>query len=233
MSMNNDLIRADQVTDTVADHEDVRKRREWVRFIIPHLVTRLSWQDGTGTVLHLVTLVNVSAIGAAVSMHVKPPSDRPCMILFDDGNDSAGPITAKLVSIEVTEAGRVLATFKFDATHAHKNLIRHQKECRAWQRMVPRNRHGSLSWRVGAETISVPAEVQNISGGGVAVRTDVTPPWNQPVWLFLGPAGQEPGRAECRLVGLYHDSAGKLVARMVFVGLCPLHLYQASLQSST
>ena len=69
-------------------------------------MTRLSWCNGTETVTHLVSLVNVSASGAAVIMDVKPPTDRPCMIHFDNGGVSTGPIPANLIAVETTDAGR-------------------------------------------------------------------------------------------------------------------------------
>ena len=75
----------------------------------------------------------------------------------------------------------------------------------------------------------MPGEVQNISGGGVEVQTDVAPPWNQTIWLSLGPVGEEAGPAECRLVGFRNDQPGKLIARFAFVDLCPLELYEAAI----
>ena len=200
------------------------------RFVFPNLVTRLSWFNGTETVSHMVSLVNVSANGAAVSMEVKPPTDGPCMIFFDNGGVSTGPIPADLVSLQSTDAGRILANFAFEPVQATSDLIRHLKERRAWQRVVPRERHACLSWLVGDDTFSVPGEVQNISGGGVAVQTDVAPPWNQAIWLTMGPASQEAGPAECRLVSVQHDEAGKLIARFAFADLCPLQLYHAAIE---
>ncbi len=220
----------DQDHGLVANRELTRERRQWVRFIFPNLVTRLSWCNGTETVTHLVSLVNVSANGAAVIMDMKPPRDRPCMILFDNGGVSTGPIPAYLIAVETTNEGRYLVKFAFEPVQATRDLIRHQKERRAWQRVVPRERRARLSWQVGDDTFSVPGEVRNISGGGVAVQTDVVPPWNQVVWLSLGPVGQEAGPAECRLVGVQHDQAGKLIGRFAFVDLCPLQLYQAAVE---
>ena len=221
----------DQDHGIVSNGETTRERRRWVRFVLPNLVTRLSWFNGTETVTHLVSLVNVSASGAAVIMvDVKPPTDRPCMILFDNGGNSTGPIPASLIAIETTDGGRYLTKFEFDPVQATRDFIHHQKERRAWQRVVPRERRACLSWRVGDDTISVPGEVQNISGGGVAVQTDVAPPWKQTIWLSLGPVGEEAGPAECRLVGFRNDQPGKLIARFAFVDLCPLQLYQAAIE---
>ena len=218
----------------VSNGEKLRERRQWVRFILPNMLTRLSWANGTETVTHLVSLVDVSANGAAVNMQVimdvKPVADRPCMIHFENGGVSTGPIPANLVAMETMDSGRTLAKFAFDSVLANRDLIPHQRERRAWQRVVPRERRACLSWRVGDDTISVPGEVQNISGGGVAVQTDVAPPWNQTIWLSLGPVGEEAGPAECRLVGFRNDQPGKLIARFAFVDLCPLQLYQAAIE---
>ena len=97
-----------------------RERRQWVRFVFPNLVTRLSWFNGTDTVSHLVNLVNVSANGAAVIMEVNPPTDHPCMILFDNAGVSTGPIPTNLVSTETTDAGRILAKFAFEPVGSHE-----------------------------------------------------------------------------------------------------------------
>ena len=75
-----------------------------------------------------------------------------------------------------------------------------------------------------------PKSAKNLSGGGVAVQIDVAPPWNQTIWLSLGPVGEEAGPAECRLVGFRNDQPGKLIARFSFVDLCPLHLHQAAIE---
>ena len=214
----------------VSNGEKLRERRQWVRFILPNMLTRLSWANGTETVTHMVSLVDVSANGAAVIMDVKPVTDRLCMIHFENGGIATQPIPVNLVAMETTDSGRILAKFAFDPVLANRGLIPHQIERRAWQRVVPRERRACLSWQVGDDTISVPGEVQNISGGGVAVQTDVAPPWNQTIWLSLGPVGEEAGPAECRLVGFRNDQSGKLTARFAFVDLCPLQLYQAAIE---
>jgi hypothetical protein len=44
----------------------------------------------------------------------------------------------------------------------------------------------------------------------------------------VGPPGEGTDPAECRLAGVQHDQASKLIARFAFVDLCPLQLYQAA-----
>ena len=62
----------------VSNGEKSRERRQWVRFILPNMLTRLSWANGTETVTHLVSLVDVSANGAAVT-HGCQACHRPAM----------------------------------------------------------------------------------------------------------------------------------------------------------
>ena len=114
----------------VSNGEKLRERRQWVRFILPNMLTRLSWANGTETVTHLVSLVDVSANGACmqVIMDVKPVADRPCMIHFENGGVSTGPIPANLVAMETTDSGRILAKFAFDSVLADRDLILHQRE---------------------------------------------------------------------------------------------------------
>ncbi len=195
-------------------------------------MTRLSWFNGTETVTHLVNLVNVSASGVAVIMDVKPPTDRPGMILFTHGGVTTGPIPATLVMIENADGERYLVKYAFHSVQTTGSLLRHQKERRAWQRVVPHERRACLSWHDGDDSCSVLGEVENISGGGIAVKTDVTPPWNQSIWLSLGPAGQEAGPVECKLVGVHAVQAGKIISRFAFLDLCPLQLYQVAIGSS-
>ena len=186
-----------QQNTPVSNGADARERRQWVRFVFPNLVTRLSWFNGTETVYVMVNLVNVSAGGAAVMLDVRPPRDRPCMLHFDNNGVSTGPVPANLISMETTDEGRILASFAFESVQTSRELIQRQKERRAWQRVVPRERRARLAWEAGDLTFSVPGEVQNISGGGAAVQTDVSPPWNQPIWL--APGSSRPGSRPRRM----------------------------------
>ena len=127
MSNHGQPLRSDQDHAVVSNGEKTRERRQWVRFILPNMVTRLSWANGTETVTHLVSLVNVSANGAAVIMDVKPVTDRPCMIHFDNGDVSSRPIPANLVAMETTDSGRILARFAFDSVLANRDFIPYAK----------------------------------------------------------------------------------------------------------
>ena len=112
----------------VLNGDETRERRQWVRFVFPDLVTRLSWFDGTETVTHLVNLVNVSASGVAVSLDVRPPTDRPVMILFSHGGVTTGPIPADLVAIEYVDGERYLVKYAFHSLQTTGSLLHHQRD---------------------------------------------------------------------------------------------------------
>ena len=119
----------------VSNGEKTRERRQWVRFILPDMVTRLSWANGSETVTHLVSLVNVSANGAAVIMDVKPVTDQPCMIHFDNGCVPTRSLPANLVAMETTDSGSILAKFAFGSVLANRDIIPHQRDAepgRGW-----------------------------------------------------------------------------------------------------
>jgi hypothetical protein len=220
---------SEQPLELLLSLEATREKRKWVRFILPHLVTRVSWDNGHSMVTHLVSLVDASADGAAVIMDVRPPRDRPCMLQFEDAASSTGPIPATLLSAEMTESVRFLAKFRFNRVQPARDVIHHQKERRAWQRVVPRERRAVLSWLVNGRELEVRGEILNISGGGAAVQTDVTPPSEQTIRLKVGPPGKEVGPADCRLVGVCQARNGKVIARFAFVDLCPLQLHQVAI----
>ena len=163
-----------------------RERQGWVRFVLPHLLTRLTWHYAGQIHRELVSLVNVSASGALLLVDVEPPADEQFMILFEDGNESTGPIPAVLVDKSKTDAGRTLARFRFVSVQSSGTVIRHQKERRAWQRMTPKEKRVFLSWQDSDREVSVRAELKDISGGGVAVWTATLPPSNHSIWLSVG-----------------------------------------------
>ena len=55
-------------------------------------------------------------------MDVKPVTDRPCMIHFENGGAATQPIPANLVAMETMDSG-ILAKFAFDAVLANRDLI--------------------------------------------------------------------------------------------------------------
>ncbi len=101
------------VSQTGGALEKTRERRQWVRFILPRVVTKVSWKSGERTISELVNLVNASAQSATVLTELEPPSNQPFILYFDDENESTGPIPATLVSKQAV-AGKTLATFRFD-----------------------------------------------------------------------------------------------------------------------
>ncbi|WP_165227575.1 hypothetical protein [Aquisphaera insulae] len=207
----------------------IHERRRWVRFILPDVVTRLSWKEGDRTESHLVSLVNISGEGAALMMDFHPQWDRAYLLKVDHGQPRPTTIPARLVSAEETGNGRTLASFKFDTSDSTIGLVPEQRERRAWQRHVPREKAAVLSWVSGNSTVSKGVELSDIGGGGAAVLSKERPPTNEPLWLWVGREGSEVGPVECRLVGVCSAADNLHTIRLAFIGLCPILVFEVAM----
>ncbi|MGC8641987.1 MAG: PilZ domain-containing protein [Isosphaeraceae bacterium] len=205
------------------------ERRKWVRFILPELVTRLSWKNQERTESRMVNLVDISGEIAAVMLDFQPNHHFPYMFYFDNGK--SGPVTAPahLISTKAVEYGKILATFKFDLTEAPTNYLPKQRERRAWERRVPKEKSAVLCWADKDSEVSVCCEMLNLSGGGTALKIAELPPVNETLWLSVGPPGHEVGPVECEMVACSPDGAGSFTLRLSFVGLCPLSVFEAAM----
>jgi PilZ domain len=207
----------------------MQERRKWVRFILPDLVTRLSWQQGGRTESRLVSLVDISGEVAAVMLDFEPRHNWPYMLRFDNGESDTVTAPAHLIATKAKEHGRILATFKFDLADSPRNYLPKQRERRAWERRVPTQKSAVISWVEKDSEITVNGEVLNLSGGGAAVKIAQRPPAHEPLWLWVGREGQEAGPVECETVGCSPDGEGTLTLRLSFVGLCPLSVFEAAM----
>jgi hypothetical protein len=88
-----------------------------------------------------------------------------------------------------------------------------------------------LSWIEEARERTVPGELLNISGGGVAVASDVEPPAESPIWFGL--EVQTPKIVESRLVVISLDASGAKIIRLRFVEPCPMALFELAVQGAT
>ncbi len=204
---------------------DTMERRLWVRFVLPELVTRVSWRFGGQSESHLVSLVKVDGVCAVVIMEHEPPGNQAYMIHFDNGRTGAVPIPARLSHTEATEYGRTLATFHFDLADSRADGLPQDRERRAWRREAPRECSASLSWMSGDSTMAIDAKLEDIGGGGAAVKVADRPPINETLRLWVGRKGQEAGPVECRMVGCESSSDENFLVRLAFVGLCPMDVF--------
>ncbi len=209
--------------------QHMHERRRWVRFVLPEVMTRLTWTVGGATEAHLGSLVDGSSSGVAMILDVEPPGDQAFLVYLDDGKAATGPIPSRLVSLEQMPSGRTLAKFRFDSVHGQGELIRHQSERRAWRRVVPKEKRASLSWHSADQKVTVPGLLRNIGGGGAAVQTETAPLPHGSIWLRVGADGQETEPVECKVLSCQSASTGIHLVRLSFVGMCPLQLYRVAM----
>jgi hypothetical protein len=93
---------------------------------------------------------------------------------------------------------------------------------RQWQRHPLRDARGTLSWQEDGETVSCDATVDNISGGGVAVRVEREPRGVHQVRLHIDSvsASTQPWISE--LVGSSREPSGSFALRLKFTHWIPL-----------
>lgn len=209
------------------------ERRRWVRFILPDLVTRLSWKRAGTTEAQLVELVDVSGEIAAVLLDFEPHHHVPYMLHFHNGKSDEMSVPAQLIATKATEQGKILATFKFEVAGAPTSFLPKQRERRAWERRVPKEKAAVLCWAERDCEVSVNAEVLNLSGGGAAVRLPKRPPANETLWLSVGQKGRESEPVECKTVSSAPDGKGAFTLRLSFVGLCPMQVFEVAMGLDT
>ena len=203
-------------------------RRDWVRFITPNLITRLSW-NGHAPVSHLVTLVSVNETTATLLMDVEPPAGQVFALTMENRNVRMGAIPSKLIEKELTGSGRTLARFGFESAIPRAELDQFVRDRRAWKRVVPHEKRTVLKWRGDPDETVVRGELRDISGGGAAVRITVLPPPTSRSGSPREPRIWRRARSNVGLVGHRHDSEGNIIAHLLFVDLCPLRIYEVAM----
>jgi hypothetical protein len=210
-----------------------RERRQWVRFILPDIITRASWMSQGRKVSHVVHLVNVSGASAVLQMDDEPPADGRFTLHFDRGHTAGEPIDARIVTREATSTGKTLLRVDFESLDQTHACLFHQRERRAWRRARPMHRRVVLSWQEDGGTLSIHGDLQDISGGGAAVLLPVAPPAEVPIWLSTCLNDGDPVGAECRLAGSEMEPTGLYRARLGFIELCPFPVYAVVMGLST
>ena len=90
-----------------------------------------------------------------------------------------------------------------------------------------------MSWIENDGERNVRCELLNISGGGAAVITDIEPPADKPIWFGLESATLTIDPVESRLVVISDDTSGVRIARLMFVDLCPMALFELAVHGSS
>jgi len=174
-----------------------------------------------------MTIVDISGSGAALLAERAPPVDQLVWIRLESGAAAFGRPEARVVSTSTDASGKFMIRLQFASWLTLERLLELHQEHRLWERYPPaRETHASLTWFDHKVEHTALGKLMNISGGGAAVLTDATLPDEQPLWLTLGAESDAITPVECRLVVASIDASGLRIARLRFVELCPMDLFE-------
>ncbi len=136
------------------------------------------------------------------------------------------------MAISEVPSGKWLVRIRFATRIAVDSYFGQKQECRLWKRYPARETRAVLTWIEESQVKTIPCELLNISGGGVAVITAAEPPRAQSCWFSLEtpPPGLDPVESEVQGIAL--DPAGSTILRLRFLDLCPMALFDLAVKGS-
>jgi PilZ domain len=208
------------------------ERRERPRHRLWDAPGTLGWSEEDERITRGMTVVDISALGAAVLADIGPPADQPVWIRLESGAAGTARVEARVVSTSAEAGGMYIVRMRFTSWMPLESILDQHEEHRLWQRYPARETRARLVWLDGDLETTFPGELLNISGGGAAVITDAMVPAGQSVWLTLAAESAEITPVESRLVAISDDASGLRIARLRFVEPCPMHLFELAVHGT-
>jgi hypothetical protein len=203
-----------------------RDRRQWPRYPLRDAHGTLSWQKDGQDFQCGVTIDNISGGGVAVLVD-QPLDGVPSVSLrLDSAAPNMEPWVSDVVGASRQEDGRYFLRLRFTRWIPLDTVLEKHRERRMWQRYPANEIEMTLTWEERGKEVTVVGRLANLSGGGAALITTVHPPFNRGMWLELLDRSHMIEPVEARLVVFSDDPSGLKIARLWFVGACPLELFQ-------
>ncbi len=179
-----------------------------------------------------MTMIDISGVGAAVFACPRTEVGQSVWIRLESSAAGRERLEARVVATSAESSGKHIVRLQFMSWLPICEVLERHEEHRLWQRYPPRETRATLHWIDRTVEQAAPGKLINISGGGAAVMTDAPLPEQEPIWLTLA-AGSDPTTpAECRLVAISIDASGSRIARLRFVGACPMDLFELALHGA-
>jgi PilZ domain len=205
------------------------ERRQIPRHRLRDAPATLEWCANGEQISCVVTMLDISGVGAAVLADRSPELSQTVWIRLESSAAGNDRLQTRVVATSAEASGKHIVRLHFTSWLPIGEVLELHEEHRLWQRYPARETRATLLWLDRTVEQALPGKLINISGGGAAVMTDAPLPEQEPIWLTLA-AGSDPTTpAECRLVAISIDASGSRIARLRFVGACPMDLFELAL----
>jgi len=211
----------------------VEEQRQSPRFRLRDAHAILSWDEGSERVDCNGEILNISGGGAAVLAQRAPPTGLAVRLQFARKTAAMEPLEARSLASSVDPSGRHLVRIQFTHWVSLDAILEHHLERRLWQRFPVRETRVTLTWFEDGSEKTGRGELLNIGGGGAAIIVDVICPAGETIWFALEIDGKALDPVESRLVVTSLDPSGLKVARIEFLGTCPIFVFELALHGST
>jgi c-di-GMP-binding flagellar brake protein YcgR len=211
-----------------------QERRKARRYALRDARGSLSWTEGSDHVTREMTVIDISGGGAAVLVDRAPAAGQTVWLCLQNSIPGTASLEAHVVATSADPAGKHLIRVRFISWVPLDAILERHQERRSWQRYPARGEsRAALYFHDQDVERTIRGELLNISGGGVAVITEVAPPAGTRLFFGLVNEALPTVPIEVKLVVISLDASGSTVVRLSFVDSCPMEVFELATQAST
>ena len=209
-----------------------QERRKLRRYALRDARGRLRFSEGSENVICDMTVIDISGGGAAILANRAPTVDQTVSLYLQNSIPGMESLEAQVVATSPDPAGGHLVRVRFTSWVPLDAILEKHHERRSWQRYPAREKRAILFYHDQDVERTIRGELLNISGGGIAVITEVAPPTDTRLFFGLVNEALPTVPIEVQLVVISLDASGSKVVRLTFVDSCPMEVFELATQAS-
>ena len=192
----------------------------------------MRWNEGSEQMAAIGNVLNISGGGAAVLVEMAPAVGSFLDLQIGRG-PPLGPIEACLLARSTDPSGKTLIRLQFMHWVSINPILEKHLEKRLWERFPAKVTQGRIRWFEAGSENTVRGRLLNISAGGAAIIVDGLIPAKEPVFFELESESGQIESTESTLVATSLDPSGLKIARIKFIDLCPMRLFELAIHGSS
>lgn len=138
-------------------------------------------------------------------------------------------VEGQVIETRLDSSGKWVVHVRFTGWVPLDSLLANHRERHLWGRYPTRESRASLSWLEGSTEVAIRGKLLNIHGRGAAFVSQLLPPQDVLIWLWLEAGVREGIRTHAvgsRLVATSVDPSGMRIAHLQFADPCPMDLIE-------